>query len=68
MNGVKSKQQHPPLCPKTQKASIIFTESLPISRPPRYNKNQRLTAPLPTTPSVYALPTNPPLPPSNIHT
>lgn len=64
MSNVKSKYQHPPLCPKSPKASTISTYSQKRSKVRDLNKNQRLTAPLPSRSSDRHLVPNPhpPLP------
>lgn len=55
----KTKLKHPPLCPKTSKPSTIFSDPSTLSRPPIHNKNQRLTAPLPSQSSTQQLSASP---------
>ncbi len=64
MISIKSKHQHPPICPKTPKVSTISSDSQKPSRIRDLNKNQRLTAPLPSQSSERHLAPNPhpPLP------
>lgn len=59
MISPKSKLQHPPLCPKTSKASTLFSDPSTLSRPPIHNKNQRLTAPITTQSAAQQLSASP---------